>query len=195
MIKNLIIHHSGGTDSNPLQDSSHYTLQQCNADHKTRFNMKSSLGWYIGYHYFIDINGIVTQTRKDTEEGAHCKGYNNTAYDRVNFPQNLSIGICLAGNFDATLPNEKQIASLKNLLQLKTKEYSIALSNIRPHRHFAKKSCYGNKLSDTWASELLSTATPITQPVRVETWQDKFHKAMLMAGFTIQNGKYVWKAK
>ncbi len=157
---NLIVHHTGGTESNPLQDSSNYTVYQCNQDHKIRFGMKSSLGWWVGYHYFIDKNGVLTKTRKDLEEGAHTKGYNNTAYDKVNFPQNLSVGICLAGNFDTTLPTEAQKATLKKLLTDKTKEYGIALKNIVPHRAHAQKTCYGNKLGESWARNLLSSSIP-----------------------------------
>lgn len=150
-LTHLIIHHSGGTDANPLQDSSNYTVKQCDADHKLRFGMKSSLGWYVGYTYFIDKKGVITQTRKDGEEGAHTIGLNST-----------SIGICLAGNFDATLPTEAQKVALKGLLEKKVKEFNILPSSIVPHRKFANKTCYGKKLSDTWARDLFtSVATPL----------------------------------
>lgn len=156
MIKNIIVHHAGGTDANPLQDSSNYTVTMCDADHKARFGMKSSLGYFVGYHYFIDKAGVVTQTRTDTEEGAHCKGWNNTDFDKKNFPQRLSIGICMAGNFDAFLPTPKQVESLTKLLKDKVKQYGIDPKNIVPHRKYANKTCYGKKLSDTWASELVT---------------------------------------
>lgn len=148
-LKFIIVHHSGGTDSNPLADSSNYTLTQCNADHKARFNMLSSLGHYCGYTYFIDKNGVVTQTRKDGEEGAHTKGYNSN-----------SIGICLAGNFDAFMPTQKQITSLTKLLKEKSAQYSIPASNIVPHRKFTSKTCFGKLLSDTWAADLIKTPNP-----------------------------------
>lgn len=195
MIKNIIVHHSGGTDFDPLQDSSNYTVAMCNSDHKIRFNMKSSLGWYVGYHYFIDRAGKITQTRIDTEEGAHCKGYNNTSYDKVNHPETLSVGICLAGNFDGFLPTEAQISSLKGLLKQLVDKYRIDPKNIVPHRNHAYKTCYGNKLKESWARELLiqKTVQPIPTPVvSNETWKDKFHKLMLESGFVLKNGKYVW---
>lgn len=161
MIKNIIVHHAGGTDANPLQDSSNYTVAMCNNDHKARFGMLSSLGSYVGYHYFIDKAGIVTQTRADTEEGAHCVGYNNTAFDKKNFPEKLSIGICMAGNFDAFLPTPKQVESLTKLLKEKVKQYGIDPKNIVPHRKYANKTCYGKKLSDTWASELVKVSEQV----------------------------------
>lgn len=142
----LIVHHTGGIDSQPLIDTSHHTFSMVNADHKARWNFKSSLGFYIGYHYFIDKNGVVTQGRADTDEGAHTINYNNK-----------SIGICMAGNFDATLPTEVQIEALKALLTKKMAQYSIPIEKVVPHRRFAVKSCYGNRLSDSWLKEILQT--------------------------------------
>lgn len=144
--KAIICHHSGGTDLNPLQDSSNYTVEQCNQDHKLRFDFKSSLGWWVGYQYFIDRQGQLTQCRLDTEEGAHTIGQNDS-----------SIGICLAGNFDVTLPTFEQKLALKNLLIKKTKEWNIDPKDIYPHRHFASKTCYGTLLADSWAKELIPT--------------------------------------
>lgn len=148
----LLVHHSGGVDANPLQDSSNYTVAQCNQDHKVRFNMLSRKGFYVGYHYFIDKGGIITQTRFDDEEGAHTVGYNTS-----------SLGICLAGNFDATLPTDAQVATLKQWLTDKSKQYNIAPSNIYPHRQFAQKTCYGKNLSDDWARNLIVKSTQISK--------------------------------
>jgi len=169
--KYIIVHHSGGTDDNPLQDSSNYTVAQCNQDHKVRFNMLSSLGYYVGYTYFISKSGTITQTRKDTEEGAHTIGHNSD-----------SIGICLAGNFDATLPTDAQKESLRDLLQNKMKKYNIPVSNIVPHRHFAHKTCYGNKLSDIWAQQLVTPLKEIIETIpdpiyengQVKNWYERF---------------------
>lgn len=146
-ITHIIIHHAGGTDANPLQDSSNYTVQMCNRDHK-RFDMLSSLGWYVGYQYFIDKQGVVTKCREDTEEGAHTIGQNKS-----------SIGICLAGNFDATLPTEAQKTALKALLEKKMKEWNIPIQNIVPHRKFAVKTCFGRKLPDDFAQKLVTVPT------------------------------------
>jgi len=156
----LIIHHTGGTDSNPLQDSSNYTVQQCSNDHKARFNMKSKTGLWCGYHYMIDKLGTVTQVRFDDEEGAHAKGYNSK-----------SLGICLMGNFDATLPTQAQIETLKKVMKQKSDFYAIPLTKIIPHRNVAQKTCYGNKLSESWARDLLGKQ-PITKAVMGATGQN-----------------------
>lgn len=154
----LIVHHTGGTDADPLADTSHHTFEIVNEYHRQLWNFKSSLGFYIGYQYFIDINGKVTQGRADTDEGAHTIGKNLS-----------SLGICLAGNFDATMPTKAQIDALKTLLKAKMSQYSIPLANVVPHRTFASKTCYGKHLSDTWAQELLKeapapTPTPVPPP-------------------------------
>ena len=152
----LIIHHSGGTDNFPMQDSSNYTVAECNQDHKVRFDMKSSLGYYVGYQYIIEKNGKITQCRVDNEEGAHTIGHNKD-----------SIGIMLCGNFDATLPTEAQKNALRSLLITKMTQWSIPVTNIVPHRKFATKTCYGNKLGNDWARNLVSppaqkdTVTPL----------------------------------
>jgi N-acetylmuramoyl-L-alanine amidase len=150
----LIIHHTGGTDAYPLADSSNQTFEDVNAYHRTAPNVwlgyLSSLGYAIGYHYYIDKKGKVTQGRADTDEGAHCIGYNR-----------VSLGICLAGNFDATMPTPEQIEALKHLVVQKQLVYNIPLSKVLPHRTFAQKTCYGRLLPDNWVQMLL-TAPPAT---------------------------------
>lgn len=147
----IILHHSGGTDAEPMGDSSNYTVVMCNQDHKARFNFLSSLGWYVGYQYVIEKDGKVTQCRKDDEEGAHTIGQNKS-----------SIGIMLCGNFDATHPSERQKSALQKLLKEKMAQWSIPKEEIYPHRKFAVKTCYGKNLSDTWGRDLV---TPPLQKV------------------------------
>lgn len=142
----IIVHHTGGTALDPRADTSSHTFETINEWHRNQFNFKSSLGFYCGYQYFIDKNGKITQARKDTEEGAHTLGRNKD-----------SIGICLAGNFTVALPTKSQETALQGLLKQKVEEYSIKLTNVVPHRFFAKyKDCYGSRLPDDWARKLVS---------------------------------------
>lgn len=142
----LIVHHTGGTDADPLADTSSHTFEVVDEWHK-------SLGWgKIGYHYFIDKAGNVTQGRKDDEEGAHTIGYNTK-----------SLGICLAGNFDVTLPTKAQINSLTDILLLKSKQYAIPLENIVPHRFASGKTCYGKLLADDFARKLIVMGKPLSK--------------------------------
>lgn len=161
----LIVHHSGGTDANPMADSSGYTVAQCNADHKARFNMLSSLGYYVGYQYVIEKDGKVTQCRRDDEEGAHTIGRNKD-----------SIGIMLSGNFDVTMPTDPQIRALTELLKRKSTEYGIPLKNVVPHRQFANKSCFGRKLPDDWARLLIAVGDP--NPLKKYTTQELINELM-----------------
>ena len=139
----LIVHHTGGTKENPLADTSHHTWEIVRDYHL-------SLGWEtIGYHYFIEKDGALKAGRPENYHGAHTKGMNER-----------SLGICLAGNFDATLPTQEQINALKKLLSDLRTKYKIPLENIVPHRKFANKTCYGTKLPDTWARSLVNIQTP-----------------------------------
>jgi len=95
----VITHHCGGTDAQPLADSSFATVDDVNSWHYARWpEFKSQRGYFVGYHYFISKDGTVTQTRNHNEEGAHVIGMNSK-----------SIGVCFAGNFDLTKPTEKQM--------------------------------------------------------------------------------------
>lgn len=145
-VNEIIIHHTGGTVSDPKADTSHHTFEQVNEWHRMDPNVwlgyYSSLGYSIGYHYFIDKEGKTTQGRAHTDEGAHTKGHNRT-----------SLGICVAGNFDVTFPTKAQEDALKRLLLTLNDMYPNA--PIIPHRHFAQKSCYGSRLADSWAADLI----------------------------------------
>jgi N-acetylmuramoyl-L-alanine amidase len=135
----LIVHHSGGTDANPLADTSEHTAKGMELWHLGK-------GWDgLGYHYVIHKNGDVWKGRPEHRNGAHAKGYNTK-----------SIGICLAGNFDATKPTAEQEQSLRLILKELTVKYSISPDKIIPHRSVANKTCYGNNLSEDWARNLIT---------------------------------------
>ena len=90
---------------------------------------------YIAYQYFIERDGTIHQGRMDNEEGAHCRGQNK-----------MSIGICLMGNFEETLPTKEQLKSLEELLIKKQKEYNIPKNQIFGHQNFTATLCPGKNL-------------------------------------------------
>lgn len=146
----IIVHHSGGTDANPLADTSHHTAKIMEEHHL-------SLGWNgLGYNYVIHKDGTVWKGRPEHVTGAHTVGYNQK-----------SIGICLAGNFDATMPTKEQETALKTLLLDISTRYSIKPENIVPHRKFAVKTCYGKNLGDDWARNLIKQPV-VTPPAEEE---------------------------
>lgn len=144
--KMIIVHHSGGTDANPLIDTSKHTLEIIRESHKARGFYDPVSGESVGYHWIIEKDGKVRQGRPEIRNGAHTVGHNTD-----------SVGICVTGNFDAFMPTEAQIRSLKKLIGEVMARYNIPASEIYPHRKFAAKTCYGMKLTDTWASELMVT--------------------------------------
>jgi N-acetylmuramoyl-L-alanine amidase len=87
----------------------------------------------IGYHYVIDINGVLHKGRDEQKAGSHCVGHNAK-----------SIGVVYVGGFDKRLrPKDTrtsaQSATLTRLLkELKTK-YPEA--TIHGHNEFANKAC------------------------------------------------------
>jgi len=167
----IFVHHSGGTDANPLADTSEHTAKGMELWHLGK-------GWDgLGYHYVIHKNGDVWRGRPEHRNGAHAVGYNTK-----------SIGICLAGNFDATLPTQAQIESLKELmLEVKSRH---DISAIRPHRSVANKTCYGNRLGDTWAADLLNDVPSTDQLGTCESEKAEIKKlkgqVKLLVGYIIK---------
>ena len=129
----VIVHHDGVSRKGPSFDI-------VNQYHETQRFPKSSLGFFVGYHFWIERNGLLRQARSETEIGAHAQGQNYTA-----------LGIGLAGNFDKEMPTKEQIATLGQLLSRLCFTYSIPHDRIFPHRHYASKTCYGSLLDATWA--------------------------------------------
>jgi len=146
----IILHHTGGTNADPLADTSHHTAEIVESWHV------SGNGWDgIGYTFFIEKNGLIAYGRPMHRTGAHTVGQNST-----------SIGVCMAGNFDLTTPTKEQerafIWLCRNII--------LPAYNIKecfPHRKYATKTCYGKKLKDTYGQELLNEAMkPIVPEIR-----------------------------
>lgn len=130
----IIVHHDSVSRAGP-------SFSIVNDFHKTRGFPESSLGFFVGYHFWIERDGLVKQARAETEVGAHCKEQNYTAF-----------GIGLAGNFDVEDPTELQVAALGELLSHLCLKYHISAQRIFPHRRYAQKTCYGSRLKDNWAA-------------------------------------------
>lgn len=92
-------------------------------------------GWSdIGYHYVIDLNGVVHAGRPIEKVGAHCKGHNTG-----------SIGICYVGGVeqDGKTPKdtrtEKQKQAMDNLVFVLSNIFYF--STVHGHNEFASKAC------------------------------------------------------
>lgn len=121
--------------------------------HKALWNFKSSLGFCVGYTYEISAAGRVRQARAEGEETAAVIGFNKS-----------SISICLDGNFDLEPPTLEQSVSLRRLLIGVQDRHAVPLHSILPHRARCGvppyKSCYGRRLSDSWARDLVTDPVP-----------------------------------
>lgn len=91
-------------------------------------------GWSdIGYHFVIELDGVVKAGRPLHRSGAHTKGHNAT-----------SIGICYVGGMDKNKApkdtrTEAQLAAMDALIKSLLEEYPEA--TIHGHNEFAAKAC------------------------------------------------------
>lgn len=126
-------------------------LNSINTYHRdTREFPKSSLGYFVGYHYLITGN-MVYQCRLDTDEGAHCNQVVNGL--SMNFQ---SIGVCWAGDGDVEYPSSTHYKLLQETVWKIQDTYNIPNTSVYFHRFFQPaKSCPGSLITSTWLSALL----------------------------------------
>lgn len=138
----IMIHHTAvATTKNPDQ------FKATNLYHQTKWNVKSSKGFYNGYHYEIAANGKIRQARQDGERSVACW------QKRMN--DGHCLHICIDGNFDIEEPKPKQIYALRDLLRKLAKKYQILENFIYFHRDFAHKSCPGKNIQSIFIKSLL----------------------------------------
>lgn len=129
--KFIVVHHGAGS----------LDFYGVNELHKQNWGFKSSLGYYIGYQYFIEYTGKVYQGRADNERAAHT-----VEAGRPYWWNDNSIGICLQGNFEECLTIPNQLKSLEELLNKKMTEYGIPKPSILGHRNISSTLCPGKNL-------------------------------------------------
>lgn len=167
----IAVHNAGGIGADYFASSQYLTAEQVNTAHKERFNMLSSLGFYGGYNFYIDKDGKITQFRAIGEETMAQKNWN---YGGV------AISICLAGNFTTGVddPTFLQISALKGLIKQLPK---VSYSHIVPHRFLQPGTeCFGNSLSNTWASELFDEEFKKELQVQISLYQQILHLMLLI---------------
>jgi len=127
--QSIIIHHTATSRD-------YTTFEAIEAGHKRRWSyFVSELGYCMGYHYFIPANGVVKQARIDEEGGAHTINWNEK-----------SIGICLTGNFQHEQPTQKQLNSLRELVDRLRLKWHIPKSEIYGHKQLSATLCPGTNL-------------------------------------------------
>ena len=98
-----------------------------------------SRGWVmIGYNFFIDKKGRVSEGRPLTMAGAHCYGHNID-----------SIGICLSGNKKFT---SEQFSAAWLLIKNLREKFKISRREVYPHNYFnIDKTCPNFSMSKIWS--------------------------------------------
>ena len=118
-------------------DSGGWGFGRVNEYHRQKWGFKSSLGFFCGYHYYIESDGKIYQARADNEEGAHCTQSGRPGYWNKN-----SVGVCLQNKVGQSITNE-QIKSLDWLLERLRGKYSIVKTEIYGHYHIKSTACPG----------------------------------------------------
>jgi N-acetylmuramoyl-L-alanine amidase len=122
--KFVVVHHGGGRlDFNGV-----------NEYHKKLWNFRSSLGYYAGYHKFIEYTGKLHIARRDNEKGAHTVEKGNANWWNEN-----SVGICLQGNFENEQPTQPQLDRLREELD----KYNLP---VKMHCEISPTLCPGKNL-------------------------------------------------
>lgn len=156
----IVLHHTAIATQGPQFD-------QVNRSHKARGFPKSSLGFYVGYHYFVGFDGTIKVARLETEIGAHCD---------VHDMNRKGIGICLAGDFTKSPPNPQQIKSLAILMKDVKSRNSIADDHVHLHREEKQTSCPGVDIRKL-AFDQMHAVTAEDLQFRLEEYETEYKKA------------------
>jgi hypothetical protein len=137
MTKYIAIHHTA------VERTTQPQLQAVNRYHQGKWNMKSRLGYYVGYNHFIDVDGTATQTRAWMEETMANKGHNCDVLQRCD-----TISVCLADNYNVSgHVSQAQNASLSVLIRDIKKHYPKI--KVVGHRDIQTgRTCPGGNIDD-----------------------------------------------
>lgn len=111
-VQNIIINHSAVPDT--------VTVTQI-----AQFHVKNMQWPGIGYHFYIDGQGLIYKTNELTTISYHVGNYDS-----------VSVGICVAGNFARTIPTTAQIQSTAHLVAWLLEELTLPLSAVRGKKEF-----------------------------------------------------------
>jgi len=167
------------------------------AEHRRQFDRDGKPWLGIGYHFVIGNghpmpDGQVEPTFRWREQlhGAHAGEAEHN---------DLGIGICLVGNFEAAAPTPLQVKACRQLVSVLAEEYDIAPENVVGHSDVKATACPGRLFpleqmiaaarspataQINWTAEeevLLPASSQVpTSARRVRTvWPQTFHQPLL----------------
>jgi len=120
---------------------------------------KAARGWSdIGYHYVIELDGVVRDGRPLERPGAHVEGYNKN-----------SVGICYIGGLatDGKTPKDTRTPAQKAALYALTVQLLSRFpeATVHGHREFAAKACPSFDVQRDWAAHLASKDTGLSPDI------------------------------
>lgn len=134
-------------------------LQKIDSYHRERGFPKSSLNYWVGYHYLI-TDDKEYKCRADTDEGAHCNQHQDGI--SMNFQ---SIGVCWGGDGDIEYPTPIQYGLLQKRVWALQDKYNIPDERVKFHRDYAtSKTCPGSLLDKQWLATLLIRPVDVVIP-------------------------------
>ncbi len=126
----ITIHHGGvvfSEDEDPVQH-----LQKLQA-----WSRSDEKNWIdIPYHFMLDLEGKIYETRPINYPGA-----TNTTYD----PTGHAL-ICVMGNYEEQIISEEQLDALVNLCTYLAKLYNVDPATIKGHKDYTETLCPGRDL-------------------------------------------------
>ncbi|HEV3136527.1 MAG TPA: peptidoglycan recognition family protein [Pirellulales bacterium] len=130
--KSIVLHHSATEQG---------SVSSIDAAHRKQKDRRGHPWLGIGYHFVVGngrpmADGEVQPTFRWLQQlsGAHAgsRDFNESG-----------IGICLIGNFDERAPTAKQVASVRELLQILARRYAIPRERILRHLDVQATLCPG----------------------------------------------------
>ena len=135
-LKYIILHHSGTPATNGESDPVGQQIYEAiKRNHHARALAKKWGDDYVcDYHFLVGSTGKVFKGQPVERVSYHCGHY------RTNLK---SIGICLLGDFEKSIPPKAQVDSLINLLIELIKKYGILIEDIKQHKQIVRTDCAG----------------------------------------------------
>jgi hypothetical protein len=135
----IVVHTCGAYDKR-AQRVVHQPVETVREYHKLAKAL-GGCGWSdIGYHRYIEQNGVIRMGRSDATVGAHASGFNE-----------FSLGICCSGHGDHEPFNPAQMTALVAQVVAWCRLYRIMPDHVVGHRETSQhggppvtKSCPGN---------------------------------------------------
>jgi len=90
----------------------------------------------IPYHFMIDLNGTIYETRPINYPGDTNTGYDPTGHALV----------CVMGNYENQILSEKQLEAVVALTTYLVRQFGVSLENIKGHKDYAETLCPGKDL-------------------------------------------------